>query len=355
MPKHLSHGFDVGAGGDGQAGGSLLRVADLPAEGVQLKHHWITYAVVGLTHMTIDDLPRVGLIGTGPWAAAVHAPAIARSSRVRFGGVWGRNPDAGRAFAEEHGTTRFEDPQSLIDIVDIVVFAVPPAVQHPLALAAADAGRHLLLEKPIGFSTADAVELAEAADRRGLASVVFFTALIAPATEQWVERTRADGAWLAQLRNIAQTLVDPANPFGASPWRHEHGQLWDSAPHEVAMALRLLGPVQELACIRGPGDLSLVMMRHLEGSSEIALRGDAPVIDVGTRVLTRDGLTMPPEIDWGELAAAAAERSLAHLADAVRGKASDSLPDARFAVEVTRVLEAAELSAREGIRVSLAH
>ncbi|GMA94707.1 hypothetical protein GCM10025881_15310 [Pseudolysinimonas kribbensis] len=91
----------------------------------------------------------------------------------------------------------------------------------------------------------------------------------------------------------------------------------------------------------------------MPGSAEIALRGDAPVSDVGTRVLTREGVAVPPDNDWGDLAASAAERALGHLAEAAAGRATGSLLDARFAVDVTRVLEAAERSARDGVRVGL--
>ena len=47
---------------------------------------------------------------------------------------------------------RIEDSSAFLDAVDGVAFAVPPDVQAPIAVAAARAGKHLMLEKPLATS-----------------------------------------------------------------------------------------------------------------------------------------------------------------------------------------------------------
>ena len=56
-----------------------------------------------------------------------------------------------------------------------MAFAVPPDVQAALAVRAAEAGRHLLLEKPVATTLADAERLAAAVDRAGVRSQVVLT------------------------------------------------------------------------------------------------------------------------------------------------------------------------------------
>ncbi|HET6858389.1 MAG TPA: gfo/Idh/MocA family oxidoreductase, partial [Streptomyces sp.] len=53
--------------------------------------------------------PRIGLLGTGPWAARTHAPALAAHPDAEFAGVWGRRPEAAGELAAAHGVTAYGD------------------------------------------------------------------------------------------------------------------------------------------------------------------------------------------------------------------------------------------------------
>ena len=91
---------------------------------------------------------RVGLIGTGWWATTVHAPSLAEHPKVDFVGVWGRDPARTAELSERVRRSRVcAIPDRLIDDVDALSFAVPPAVQADLAVRAAERGRHLLAGK----------------------------------------------------------------------------------------------------------------------------------------------------------------------------------------------------------------
>ncbi|HKA03271.1 MAG TPA: Gfo/Idh/MocA family oxidoreductase, partial [Acidimicrobiales bacterium] len=94
-------------------------------------------------------LVSVGLVGAGPWASMVHAPMLATNPNTRLAGVWARRPEAAAALAAKHGTEAFESIDGLFDSCEAVAFSVPPDVQGDLAVRAATAGKHLLLEKPI--------------------------------------------------------------------------------------------------------------------------------------------------------------------------------------------------------------
>ena len=94
---------------------------------------------------------RFGLVGTGFWAQITHAPGIVASSGGTLAAVWGRDPVATETLASNHGATPYEDFDAFLADVDAVAFSVPPDVQADLAVRAARAGKHLLLEKPIAL------------------------------------------------------------------------------------------------------------------------------------------------------------------------------------------------------------
>src|SRR5579859_5508330 len=118
---------------------------------------------------------RFGLAGTGHWARITHAPALASTDGIDFTAVWGRNAGAAAELADSYRATAYGSAAGFLANVDAVAFAVPPGVQAPMAIRAARAGKHLLLEKPIALSAADADALAESVELAGVASVVFFT------------------------------------------------------------------------------------------------------------------------------------------------------------------------------------
>ena len=114
---------------------------------------------------------RVGLIGTGYWAKAVHAPGVRHHPDADLVGVWGRDPSKAADLAVEFGAQPYSDVDALIGDVDALTFAVPPYIQSDIALRAAEAGRHLLLEKPIATSVAAAERLEEAVAAKDAASL----------------------------------------------------------------------------------------------------------------------------------------------------------------------------------------
>jgi len=193
---------------------------------------------------------RFGLVGTGYWAREVHAAGLAAHPDVEFVGMWGRDTDYEARFAE----------------VDAVAFAVPPAVQAELALRAARAGKHLLLEKPIALDLAAADRLVEAVEEAGVASLVFFTQRFVPVWEEWlttVIASRPSGGradWLS-----AQAGSD--SPYAGSVWRRENGALWDVGPHQLAQLVPALGPVADVTGVRGTGDLVHLVLTHEGGAT----------------------------------------------------------------------------------------
>ncbi len=63
------------------------------------------------------------------------------------------------------------------------------------------------------------------------------------------------------------SIFEPGNPFGRSEWRRKRGALWDIGPHALALLLPTLGPVEQVAAIRGRGDEVHLALRHATGAA----------------------------------------------------------------------------------------
>ncbi|MCX5201648.1 Gfo/Idh/MocA family oxidoreductase [Streptomyces sp. NBC_00237] len=283
---------------------------------------------------------RIGLLGTGPWAARTHAPALAAHPGVHFQGVWGRRPEAAEALARTHATTAYDDLDALLADCDAVAVALPPDVQAPLAVRAAQAGRHLLLDKPVATTPEGARRVADAAQEAGVASVVFFTLRFARGVAPWIAEQAAADGWFTARAHWFGALFSPgsASPYAASPWRGEKGALWDVGPHALSVLLPVLGDVTELTAAAGPADTVHLTLRHTSGaSSTTTLSLSAPQAAAGVDVELRGATgvhSLPAQ--WGP-----ATDSFASAVDALLESVRTGVPhpcDARFGLRVTELL-----------------
>jgi predicted dehydrogenase len=207
---------------------------------------------------------RFGLVGTGHWAQITHAPALASTEGVEFAAVWGRNASAAADLAASYHAAAYDDLAAFLAGVDAVAFAVPPDVQVPIAIRAAGAGKHLLLEKPVAIAAADADALADAVQRARVASVVFFTARFQADVRAWLALVAATGGWAGGCAVWLGTALRPGSPFN-TPWRRDKGALWDLAPHLVSLLWASLGPVRSVTARSGLADVTHLILRHQTG------------------------------------------------------------------------------------------
>ncbi len=99
------------------------------------------------------DKVRVGLVGAG-FVARIHAEAYRRVYRVavELRGVAAAHRERAATFAEEFGVARvYADAGALLadGEIDLVDVCVPPYLHAPIAIAAARAGKHVIVEKPL--------------------------------------------------------------------------------------------------------------------------------------------------------------------------------------------------------------
>jgi predicted dehydrogenase len=290
---------------------------------------------------------RFGLVGTGYWAEITHAPALASTPGGELTAVWGRDPVATAALAAAHGAAPFDDFGGFLDAVDAVAFAVPPHVQAPLAIAAARAGKHLLLEKPVALAAEDADQLVAAVEEAQVASVVFFTWRFNTEIRAWLTDEQARGGWSGAGWSGGAaiwlgTSLAAENPFN-TPWRQEKGALWDLGPHLVGMLWACLGPVTEVTAVAGKADVTHLVLRHESGqTSTVTTTQSAPEAAAGVTVFV-----------WGEAGRSVMPAELVDPVPALRTAAAELIAaaeagrlahpcDVRFGRDITRVLADAE-------------
>jgi predicted dehydrogenase len=267
---------------------------------------------------------RLGLVGTGYWASFAHAPALASTPGVTLTATWGRNQQAASELAARYGAIPHDDFNEFLADVDAVAFAVPPNVQAPLAIRAAEAGKHLLLEKPIALSAEDADAVADAVEKAGVASVVFFTWRFNREIRAWLTDEQARGGWSGEGWSGGTAIwlgnsIQPDSPFN-TPWRREKGALWDLGPHLVGMLWACLGPVTSVTAIAGQGDVTHLVLGHEGGaSSTTTMALDAPEAAAGYNLFV-----------WGAAGRSVMPATPPDPADALRVAAAELIAAARL-------------------------
>ena len=163
------------------------------------------------------------------------------------------------------------------DSHDLVVVAAPNREHVRLGLAAVDAGLHLVVDKPLAASVADAQRLADAVEARGVVASVF-------------HNRRWDGDFLTLRRLLSERALgkpvrlesrfDRWRPeVDAERWREvgdpreAGGLLFDLGPHLIDQALELLGPVHsvyaEVQQLRAGAEVDDDVFLSLEHSSGV--------------------------------------------------------------------------------------
>jgi predicted dehydrogenase len=297
---------------------------------------------------------RFGLFGTGPWAQQAHGPALAGHATAELVGVWGRNPEKAAALAGTHGVTAYTDVDALIADVDAIAVALPPDVQADIALRAARAGKHLLLDKPVAFTADAADQIAGEVADRGLASVVFFTSRFVPEIESFLTGAAETGGWHEARVEHLGAIFEPGNAFGNSPWRQaERGGLWDVGPHALSFVLPVLGPVASVTAVDGPRETTHVLLKHVGGAvSRLTLSVNAPVKAMRNEAVFfgEAGSAAVPSVQWAPVDALG--RAVDQLI-AAAGGGDQPACDVRFGASVVAVLAAADAAARSGRAVTL--
>jgi predicted dehydrogenase len=161
---------------------------------------------------------RVGLIGGGGIAQAVHIPGWKNLPEVEIVGVADVSEATAKKAAAAVGAPQvFTDYRDLLKLdLDAVDICTPNKVHTPAALAALNAGKHVLCEKPLAVTTAEVRAMGELADKKKL---VLMTAQhqrftqSAVAAKAWVDAGHLGDAYHARVRAMRRAWLPVAPGF----------------------------------------------------------------------------------------------------------------------------------------------
>jgi predicted dehydrogenase len=190
----------------------------------------------------------VALIGTGGIALANHLPGTSRCPDAAVTALCDTNPVVLEEASRASGITRtWTDPLALIreSGVGAVIVATPNRFHHPITMAAVAAGMHVLCEKPIAMTLAQALEMAAAADAAGVRHMTAFTYRFVPAM-RFMHRLVRDGFVGAPWHFRAQRFQDWGRRYLG--WRQRAidagtGEIGDMLSHRLDYAHLLVGPI----------------------------------------------------------------------------------------------------------------
>ncbi|KVN68298.1 oxidoreductase [Burkholderia ubonensis] len=190
----------------------------------------------------MSSLLRIGLMGFGFAGATFHAPVIAASGRTQVAAIATGHPDRARAAYPDARIVADLDALLALDDIECVVIATPNDTHFPLARQVLDAGRHVVVDKPVTLTSDEALALARLANARSRVFAPF-------------HNRRWDGDFLTVRRVVESgelgriTFVtshfDRFRPQVRVRWREEAarggGLLLDLGPHLIDQALALFG------------------------------------------------------------------------------------------------------------------
>lgn len=153
--------------------------------------------------------------------APLHAKALARARGARLVAVCDVDPEPARALAQPYDADVLTDFDAVLarDDVDLVHIVTPDEMHAPMAIAAAEAGKHALVEKPIAMTLGELDAMAAAADRAGVRMMCAQSLRFKPKFRAVTQAVR-DGRI---GRPVFARMGSPSSPFWTREKWAEHG------------------------------------------------------------------------------------------------------------------------------------
>lgn len=336
----------------------------------------------------------IGVVGAG-MASKPHAMALQTlSGTVAVRGVFRRDAAQRRSFCTEYGFPEADSLEALLEdpTVHALLVLTPPNARELIVAAAAAAGKHVLMEKPVERTTAGAERIVETCEAAGVRLGVIFQ-----------HRFRAGSRQLARLLQEGSLGAVQAVHLDVPWWRPQSyynqpgrgtlaqdggGVLLTQAIHSLDLMLSLCGPVERVAAIAAttglhqmetedfvgaglrfvsgaPGSLMATTAFYPGGAERLVLGCARATATLAAGTLTLDWQDgrhevhgEPPNASGGGADPMAFpfdwhQAQIAEFVDAARA-GRDPLSNGRTALRVHRLIDALLASSREGRQVAVA-
>lgn len=220
--------------------------------------------------MTSDPI-RLGAVGLGR-GFALSARALAAHDGISLVAAATRSEASRTAFTQTFGGTGYEDYGALLADarVEMIYVATPHGLHRQHVCAALEAGKHVVVEKPMAIAVADAEQMVETADRQKRLLLVGPSHSYDPPVALAAEITasgRLGAPKMVHCLNATDFLYRPRRPEELCT-EDGGGVIFSQAIHQIDVAMRLLGQPESVFASTGQWDAD----RATEGAYTAILR-----------------------------------------------------------------------------------
>jgi len=329
--------------------------------------------------MAVEPL-RVASLGMG-WWSDVLADAINRSGKLKITACYSRSEEKRAAFAAKYGCRAVPSYEAILADKDIeaVINTTPNGVHLETTRAAADAGKHVFLDKPIANTVSDGRRITELCRKAGVVLALGYQRR-RENQFRWIKRQIDEGVFGKLVNAEANISRDRLGKIDLGSWRYQAagmpgGVMLQIGIHYTDVLEYLIGPVKavsgQFARLVLPGDnpdVASLVLEHENGAlstlnASYASASEYYLMNIygkeatayydmfeGLRMLKR-GEKKPVKVSFADKDTIAEE--LEEFADAVRGGGAPEV-GGEYATTSLAVIRAGILSAREGRHVEIA-
>jgi predicted dehydrogenase len=251
---------------------------------------------------------RVGVVGAGNIATSRHIPALQNHDRFEVTAVYDRNETRTATAAAEYDLRAADSFQDCYEAVDAVSLCTPPSVHRQQAVEALEAGCHVLCEKPMAMTDAEAAAMVEAADTNDRVLSVVHNFLYMDAIEETRDLIEAGDLGTitrthmvkpeSEEKRAKEYLDDAARPATATEEWKLYRLFWDEAAHLMYLTRDILGDMNLAEATATPTPVSTygtISARFTTGDSadgNVTMLLDAPISEWWFVVVGTDGIVL---------------------------------------------------------------
>ena len=323
---------------------------------------------------------RVGCLGMG-WWSDVLADAVVRSGKIQIVSCYTRSEDKRNAFAKKYGCTAAPTYEAMLadNSIEAIINTTPNDVHLPSTKAAAEAGKHVFLDKPIANNVSEGRAITEVCKKAGVVLALGYQRR-RESHFRYVKKQIDAGTFGKLVNAEANISRDRLGKIDLSSWRYQAagmpgGVMLQIGIHYIDVLEYLIGPVKAVsgrsAQLVLPGDnpdVASLILEHENGAistlnASYASASEYYLMNVygkeatayydmhsGLRILKR-GETKPVAVPSDNNDTFIEE--LEEFANSVRGNGKPEV-GGEFATTSLAVIRAGVRSAREGRRVEVA-
>jgi len=260
---------------------------------------------------------RTGLIGCGK-VGHLHAAALATLPESQFVAVCGRSETKAVPFAKQYGVAAYTDVTKMVtqEKLDMVCICTPHPEHAGPAIAAARAGAHVIVEKPLASSLADCDAMLAAAKAGGVMLAMLCQRRLYPPCQRIREAIDAGKIERPVLGTTVMFGWRDEAYYKSDPWRGSWkgeggGVLVNQAPHQLDLLLWYFGEIDELfgywANLNHPyievEDTAVAVVKFKSGAlgNIVVSNSQNPAINVRVSVHGSNGRSIGVQTDGGAM------------------------------------------------------